>query len=376
MNIGDFQNFMLLTEKGLGEDKILSFHNKPLDLQLYILVGFPFNCDDPNGIWTFIVSKNWVLENINRLINVSESNGNLYTLKNIKGTREKVPSVSNDLIRDIKRAYITNNSDGNERYIETTQFEFQSIMKRYIPALKNDLENRLKNRAIGADVDRNFADLMTVAKECIDIMQPWNTPAIEYAEQKSSKDACYDKMMKLISADSTLQKMHSMCNIFFNGAMSSPAVPIIGEAYDQAIQSVIKQGMELYDICIGVQPNQSSLVYQIKAITAKPKEFANWLKNEKYRNANVTLISCNKCNGSSVEVNNTSTASSGHKPNLSKEPQTPAASQVKVQQDQKTDNSKAADKTIDTVVNNPIMRFIGRTMTRQFWREFWRSVFR
>ena len=376
MNIGDFQNFILLTEKGLGEDKILSFHNKPLDLQLYILVGFPFNCDDPNGIWTFIVSKNWVLENINRLINVSESNGNLYTLKNIKGTREKVPSVSNDLIRDIKRAYITNNSDGNERYIETTQFEFQSIMKRYIPALKNDLENRLKNRAIGADVDRNFADLMTVAKECIDIMQPWSIPEIEYADQKVSKDACYGKMMKIISADSTLQKMYSMCNIFYNGAMSSPAVPMIGEAYNQAIQSVIKQGMELYDICIGVQPNQSSLVYQIKAITAKPKEFVNWLKNEKYRNANVTLISCNKCNGSSVEVNNTSTASSGHKPNLSKEPQTPASTQVKVQQDQKTDNSKAADKTIDTVVNNSIMRFIGRTMTRQFWREFWRSVFR
>jgi len=207
-------------------------------------------------------------------------------------------------------------------------------------------------------------------------MQPWSTPAIEYAEQKSSKDACYDKMMKLISADSTLQKMYSMCNIFYNGAMSSPAVPMIGEAYNQAIQSMIKQGMELYDICIGVQPNQSSPVYQIKAITAKPKEFAYWLKNEKYRNANVTLISCNKCNGASAEVNNSSTVSSGNKPNLSKEPQTPAATQAKVQQDHKTDNSKAADKTIDTVVNNPIMRFIGRTMTRQFWREFWRSIFR
>lgn len=304
MNISDFRNFILLSEKKLGTDKIISFHNKPLDMQLYVVVGYPFDCNNPNGIWTFIVSKNWVLENINRLINVSESNGNLYTLKNIKGTREKVPSVSNDLIRDIKRAYITNNSDGNERYIETTQFEFQSIMKRYIPALKNDLENRLKNRAIGADIDRNFADLMTVAKECIDIMQPWSTPAIEYAEQKSSKDACYDKMMKLIGADVTLQKMYSMCNIFFNGAMSSPAVPIIGEAYDQAIQSVLKQGSELYDICISIQPNQSSPVYQIKAITAKPKEFANWLKTEKYRNASIKILNCTKHESSTPLVQN------------------------------------------------------------------------
>ena len=39
-----------------------------------------------------------MLENINNIINVSSSNDSLYVLKNIKGTRDKVPLIPQDIL--------------------------------------------------------------------------------------------------------------------------------------------------------------------------------------------------------------------------------------------------------------------------------------
>lgn len=325
MNISDFQNFMLLTEKGHGgEEKLISLHNDPLDLTLYLAVGFPFNCNSPDGIWAFIVTKRWVLEFIDRIINVSESNGNLYTLKNIKGSRSKVPTLTKDLFSDMKKTYMVEKADGNVCMIDAAPSEYIEVLRKHIPTVKAELENRLKARAIGRNDAENINNEWDDLRDCIDIMCPWYGPEIDQAKQRITPEAYHNCLVRIAVADRAIDKMTSLRNLYTDESVARKYsnMDMLDEAYNQAIQSVIKQGMELYDVCIGVQPNQSSPVYQIKAITAKPKEFANWLQSEKYKNAKVTIISSNKINGSSVEGK----SNSGNKPNLTKEPMPSAVS--------------------------------------------------
>lgn len=281
MNIEKYNNFMLAVDN----DKLLNKADGVLGINLYIAVGLPYY-DSNSAANLFFVTKNWVLENMNKIINVSTSNGTIYPLKNIKGTKNRVP-VLPDLSRFIKTNLMNHGPYTGIYKIHTTLNEFNAIMNIEMPNIAKDWFYRITDGCLGSK--DNFKSGNSGLGKIVNIMFPQQVVKLE---SKGMND--YEllkgigKLIKVEKERALLKKLYALSYLKYD-INDCPMLPNLDVVYDRVLQAAFNHNIKVHTVRISIITADNNN-YALNVITSIPNQIKKSIDNGEWNSKGHMVI--------------------------------------------------------------------------------------